>query len=183
MKIYDDIGVAIPEIYLPRPGTDLKKWAVIACDQFTSEPEYWQRVASEVGAAPSTLNLVYPEIHLDAPDKEKRIASIQATMRKYLSDGLLKPRDGILYVERQVAGKKRKGLLLCLDLECYDYNKSSSSLIRATEGTIVERLPPRMSIREHAALELPHILVLIDDPECTVIEPIEAEPPEPPGAV
>ena len=95
-------------------------------------------------------------------------------MRKYLDEGILQPRDGLIYVERTVGGKTRKGLMLCLDLECYDYNKGSSSLIRATEGTIVDRLPPRMKIREGAALELPHILVLIDDPKRTVIEPLSA---------
>lgn len=175
MKIYDDIGVGIPQIYLPRSGTDLRKWAVIACDQFTSEPEYWQRVSSEVNSAPSTLNLVFPEIYLEAPGKQERIDRIQATMRRYLADGLLTPREGMLYVERQVGGRKRRGLLLCLDLECYDYRKGSRSLIRATEGTIIDRLPPRMSIRERAPLELPHILVLIDDPRHTVIGPIEAD--------
>ncbi len=176
MKTYNDIGVGIPEVYLPRPGTDLQKWAIIACDQYTSEPEYWERVRREVGDAPSTLNLVLPEIYLEQPRKDERIRSIQATMRRYLSDGLLVPRAGPVYVERLVGGKSRKGLLLCLDLERYDYNKGSSSLIRATEGTIVDRLPPRMAIREGAALELPHILVLIDDPGQTVIEPIGADP-------
>ncbi len=174
MKIYDDIGVLIPEIYLPKQGTDLKKWAVIACDQFTSEPEYWQEVEKIVGHAPSTLNLTFPEIHLEEPGKEERIQRIQAAMRKYLDDGLLQPREGLVYVERTVGGKRRKGLVLALDLERYDYNKGSSSLVRATEGTIVDRLPPRMKIRSGAALELPHILVLIDDPKCTVIEPTGA---------
>ena len=172
MKSYDDIGIMVPEVYLPVPGTDLKKWAVIACDQFTSEPEYWREVEKIVGKAPSTLNLTFPEIRLEDTGKAEHIESIQTTMRKYLDDGLLKPRSGLIYVERTVAGKMRKGLVLCLDLEKYDYTKSSTSLIRATEGTIVDRLPPRMKIREGAALELPHILVLIDDPEFTVIEPI-----------
>ncbi len=172
MKSYDDIGVMIPEVCLPKPGTDLKKWAVIACDQFTSEPEYWREVEKIVGKAPSTLNLTFPEIHLEDPGKAERIQSIQATMRKYLAEGILQPRTGLIYVERKVAGKTRKGLILCLDLEVYDYTKSSSSLIRATEGTIVDRLPPRMKIREEAVLELPHILVLIDDPNSTVIEPL-----------
>ncbi len=95
-------------------------------------------------------------------------------MRKYMDEGILQPHDGLVYVERTVGGKTRKGIVLCLDLECYDYNKGSSSLIRATEGTIVDRLPPRMKIREGAALELPHILVLIDDPKRTVIEPLSA---------
>lgn len=173
MRIHEDIGVLSPQVYLPKPGTDLRKWAVIACDQFTSEPEYWREVEKIVGEAPSTLNLTFPEVYLEAPGKEERIARIQATMRKYLDEGLLLPQDGMVYVERGAAGKVRKGLLLALDLECYDYNTGSSSLIRATEGTIVERLPPRMKIREGAALELPHILVLIDDPAGTVIEPLE----------
>ena len=93
-------------------------------------------------------------------------------MKEYLDEGVLQPRDGIVYVERTVSGKTRKGIILCLDLERYDYNKGSASLIRATEGTIVDRLPPRMKIREGALLELPHILVLIDDPQRTVIEPL-----------
>jgi hypothetical protein len=172
LKSYDDIGVMIPEVWLPKPGTDLKKWAVIACDQFTSEPEYWHEVEKIVGKAPSTLNLIFPEIYLEDPGKAERIRSIQGTMRKYLDEGNIQPRTGLIYIERKVAGKTRKGLVLCLDLELYDYTKNSNSLIRATEGTIVDRLPPRMKIREGAVLELPHILVLIDDPNSTVIEPM-----------
>lgn len=172
MKIYNDIGIMIPEVFLPKRGVDLKKWAVVACDQFTSEPEYWREVEKIVGKAPSTLNLTFPEIYLEAPGKEERIKNIQNKMREYLDSGIVQPRSGLIYVERTVAGKTRKGLLLCVDLEQYDYNKGSSSLIRATEGTIVDRLPPRMKIREGAALELPHILVLIDDPKRTVIEPL-----------
>jgi hypothetical protein len=175
MKSYYDIGVCIPEIFLPRAGTDLEKWAVIACDQFTSEPEYWGKVRELVGDAPSTLNMVLPEIELEAPGKDERIRKIQQAMHQYLHSGLLQGREGTLYVERRIGAKMRRGLLLCLDLERYDYNKGSSSLIRATEGTIVERLPPRMAIREGAALEVPHILVLIDDPDRTVIEPIQRD--------
>ncbi len=172
MKIISDIGVQIPQVYLPKPGLDLTKWAVIACDQFTSEPEYWREVEKIVGDAPSTLNLTFPEVYLEKPGVEQRIQNIQAAMRKYLDAGILQPREGLIYVERTVAGKTRKGIVLALDLEHYDYNKGSSSLIRATEGTIMDRLPPRMKIREGAALELPHILVLIDDPYRTVIEPL-----------
>jgi hypothetical protein len=174
MKIIPDLGIQIPQVYLPRPGTDLQKWAVIACDQFTSEPEYWHDVEKIVGDAPSTLHLTFPEVHLEKAGGGERIRNIQASMKKYLEAGILQPRDGIIYIERTVAGKTRKGIVLCLDLECYDYNKGSSSLIRATEGTIVDRLPPRIKIREGAALELPHILVLIDDPNHTVIEPLGA---------
>ena len=172
MKIINDLGIQIPQVYLPKPGTDFTKWAVIACDQFTSQPEYWTEVERMVGDAPSTLNLTFPEVYLEKPGGEERIKSIQATMRKYMDEGILQPHDGFIYVERTVDGKTRKGIVLCLDLEAYDYTEGSSSLIRATEGTIVDRLPPRMKIREGALLELPHILVLIDDPNRTVIEPL-----------
>jgi len=174
MKNIMDIGIQVPEIYLPRPGTDLEKWAVIACDQFTSEPEYWEEVERIVGGAPSTLNLTFPEVYLEKPGGEDRIQGIQSKMREYLAAGVLQPREGLIYVERTAGGRMRRGIVLALDLEAYDYTKGSSSLIRATEGTIVERLPPRMKIREGAALELPHILVLIDDPQGTVIEPLAA---------
>ena len=174
MKIVSDIGIQIPQVYLPKRGTDLTKWAVIACDQFTSQPEYWNEVEKIVGSAPSTLNLIFPEVYLEKSGADERIQNIQSTMRKYMDEGILQPYDGLVYVERTVGGKTRKGILLCLDLECYDYTKGSSGLIRATEGTIVDRLPPRMKIREGAALELPHILVLIDDPNRTVIEPLSA---------
>ena len=174
MKIINDLGFQIPQVYLPKPGTDLTKWAVIACDQFTSQPEYWNEVEKIVGDAPSTLNLTFPEVYLEKPGGEERIGNIQNTMRKYMDQGILQPQDGLVYVERTVDGKTRKGIVLALDLEAYDYNKGSSSLIRATEGTIVDRLPPRIKIREGATVELPHILVLIDDPSHTVIEPLSA---------
>ncbi|GAB4538957.1 MAG: DUF1015 domain-containing protein [Anaerolineales bacterium] len=174
MKIISDLGIQIPEIYLPNANIDPSKWAVIACDQFTSEPEYWQDAEKIVGAAPSALRLTFPEVYLEQPGAAERIQSIQAAMKRYLQERILESRNGFIYVERSVAGKTRKGLMLCLDLERYDYHKGSSSLIRATEGTIEERLPPRMKIREGAQLELPHILVLIDDPQHTVIEPLRA---------
>jgi hypothetical protein len=174
MKIIPHLGIQIPQVYLPKSGTDLTKWAVIACDQFTSQPEYWNNVEKIVGDAPSTLNLTFPEVYLEKPGGDDRIHNIQTTMRKYMEQGILQPHDGLVYVERTVDGKTRKGIVLSLDLEAYDYNKGSSSLIRATEGTIVDRLPPRMKIREGAPIELPHILVLIDDPNRTVIEPLSA---------
>jgi hypothetical protein len=174
MKTYIDIGVQIPQVYLPKPGTDLTRWAVIACDQFTSQPEYWQQVEEFVGKAPSTLNLILPEVYLEKPGEAECIQHIQSNMRDYLDKGILQPRDGLIYVERSVAGKTRKGIMLSLDLERYDFTRGSNNLIRATEGTIIERLPPRMKIRQGAPLELPHILVLIDDPGHTVIEPLTA---------
>jgi Protein of unknown function (DUF1015) len=167
-------GFRLPRTCLPAPGIDLKKWAVVACDQYTSEPGYWDAVTREVGNAPSTLNLIFPEVHLSAPDAPARIARIQQTMQKYLADGLLREHDGAILVERTVHGRTRRGLMLELDLEHYDFRPGSTSLIRPTEGTIVARLAPRIEVRRGAALELPHILVLIDDPQCTVIEPIAA---------
>ena len=171
-RTYASIGVQIPSVYLPRVGVDMTKWAVVACDQYTSQPEYWREVERIADDHPSTLHLTLPEIWLGKPGEAKRIASIQSRMREYLANDVLEPHSGLLYIERTVEHKSRKGLLLCLDLERYDYNKGSQSLVRATEGTIIERLPPRMKIREGALLELPHILVLIDDPQRTVIEPL-----------
>jgi hypothetical protein len=174
MKTFPGIGVQIPQILLPRPGLDLQKWAIIACDQFTSEPEYWEKVCQLVGDAPSTYNLVLPEVCLGKPEEAARLKSTQQAMQKYLQDNLLVPHEGLILVERAVDGKTRHGLMLALDLERYDYNKGSQTLVRATEGTILERLPPRIKIRQGALLELPHILVLIDDPNRTVIEPVLA---------
>ncbi len=172
MKNYPEIGVQIPEILLPKSKIDLTKWAVIACDQFTSQPEYWRQVEALVGDAPSTLHLILPEIYLESPDVEVRIPRIHASMQNYLDRQILQSYQGILLVERSVNNNTRHGMLLALDLERYDYQQGSQSLIRATEGTILERLPPRIRIRQNAPLELPHILVLIDDPERTVIEPL-----------
>src|SRR5512135_2089468 len=172
MQNIPEIGIQIPRILLPKPGTDLTRWAVIACDQFTSEPGYWQSVQELVGDAPSTYHMILPEVFLGTPEEEQRIQSTQAVMRKYLDEGYFTPYDGLVLVERIVGGKTRHGLVLALDLEKYDYNQGSQTLIRATEGTILDRLPPRIKIRQGACIELPHILVLIDDPGFTVIEPL-----------
>ena len=174
MQTAASIGVQAPRILLPKPGIDLTQWAVIACDQFTSEPEYWQQVAETVGDAPSTYHITLPEIYLDTPEEDRRVQQIRAHMQDYLDRDLLVEHAGFILVERTVAGKTRHGIMLALDLEQYDYNKGSTSLIRATEGTILERIPPRVRIRSGAPLELPHILVLIDDPQHTVIEPLVA---------
>jgi hypothetical protein len=178
MRIYPSIGVHIPHILLPRPDINPAQWAVVACDQFTSQPEYWQKVAGLVGDAPSTYHLILPEVMLGTAAEAARIASIQATMHEYLEQNLLEPYEGLMLVERTVGGRTRHGLMLALDLEQYDYRPGSQTPIRATEGTIVDRLPPRIKIREGAPLELPHILVLIDDPEQTVIEPLFAHKAE-----
>lgn len=167
-------GVQIPTVLLPKSGVDLHKWAVIACDQFTSEPEYWAQVAAIVGEEPSTYHITLPEVYLDSAEEAARVRSIRDTMRDYLERGLFEEFSGIVLVERTASGKTRHGLMLALDLEQYDYSKGSTSLIRATEGTILERIPPRVRIRSGAPLELPHILVLIDDPDASVIEPLVA---------
>jgi hypothetical protein len=171
-RTFDEIGIQIPQVYLPASGIDLAKWAVVACDQYTSEPEYWRRVEQIVGDSPSTLHLVLPEIYLGTPQEAEKTRSINAHMQDYLEQGQLVPQEGIFYVERQFGDRLRRGILLCLDLERYDFRKGSQSLIRATEGTIINRLPPRMQIRENAILEVPHILVLIDDAGRSVIEPL-----------
>lgn len=167
-------GFRLPRMLLPRPGIDLRKWAVVACDQHTAEPGYWEQVAREVGDAPSTLQLIFPEVYLGASDAQARIARIRQAMRRYLADGVFVDHDGAVLVQRSVDGRTRRGLMLELDLEHYDYGAGSTSLIRPTEGTMVERLAPRIEVRRDAPLELPHILVLIDDPQRTVIEPLAA---------
>ena len=174
MRFYDSLALAVPDVLLPGSGVDLSKWAVIACDQFTSEPEYWQKVRELVGDAPSGLNLIYPEVYLGEAQAEARIARIREQMRLYLDKGIFVEAEGLVYVERRTGSGVRKGILACLDLEHYDFNKGSTSLIRATEGTILSRIPPRVKIREGAPLEIPHIMVLIDDPQDTVIGPLSA---------
>ena len=150
---------------------DAHRWAVVACDQFTSEPEYWEDAAAIVGDAPSTLRLFLPEAYLSRAEQE--IPSIQATMKQYLSEVLCEHPDSMIYVERtQSDGTIRHGLVLAVDLEAYDYTRGSSSLIRATEATVLERIPPRVAIRRGADIELPHVMLLVDDPARTVLEPL-----------
>ena len=175
----NDVGVCVPRVMLPKRKADFYRWAVVACDQYTSQPAYWEKAASIVGKAPSTLDLILPEAYLGKPDEAERIASIRSHMQTYMDHGILEERpQGFVLVTRSVAGKVRTGLVMALDLEAYDYKKGATTIIRATEGTIVERIPPRLKIREGAPLELPHILVLIDDPDCTVIEPVKAREKE-----
>ena len=171
---FPKIGVRVPKVLLPSKNIDLQRWAVVACDQYTSQLEYWQEVEKLVQNSPSTLNLIFPEVYLEAPGKQERIKKIVKSMKEYLSKGYLQETDPcLILVDRKTKNvASRKGLILSIDLEKYDYNKGSSSIIRATEGTILERLPPRIEVRKDAIIELPHILVLIDDPEKTVIEPL-----------
>jgi hypothetical protein len=169
-----ELALEVPTILLPKAGVDLNRWAVIACDQYTSEPEYWQAVDRMIADQPSTLRLVFPEVYLEDEDGDARIADINASMDKYLAEGVLAEQEkGFILLDRKTSHvPSRKGLIVALDLEAYDYRPGSKTLIRATEGTIVDRLPPRIRVRENAAVELPHIMVLIDDPEQTVIEPL-----------
>lgn len=177
---FAQIGLQVPTLLLPRAGLDLTRWAVVACDQYTSQPGYWAEVENLVGEAPSTLRLMLPEIFLGAEDEARRIAAIQDTMRRYLAERILVAQPpGFLLVERETGrGRTRKGLIAALDLEHYDFNPGAKTLIRPTEGTILERLPPRIRVRENAPLELPHVMVLIDDREHSVIDPLFAEPQE-----
>lgn len=174
MRKYDSLALAVPDILLPKPGTDLSKWAVIACDQYTSEPEYWRSVEEFVAESPSTLRLIYPEVYLGEAQADARIERIRETMRDYLKTGIFASAEAFVYVERCTGSGVRKGLVACLDLEHYDFKKGSTSLIRATEGTILSRIPPRVRIREGAPLEVPHTMVLVDDPVNTVIGPLTA---------
>ena len=172
MRNYPSIGIQIPDILLPNETIDLSKWSVIACDQFTSQPEYWDEVRKFVNQSPSTLNLILPEVYLGKPEKKSFVAGIQQSMRTYLEKNIITPTEGMVLIERISNAGTRHGLLLALDLEKYSFEQDSSSIIRATEGTIVDRLPPRIRIRKNAILECPHILVLIDDPEKSIIEPL-----------
>lgn len=163
------------DILLPKLDSDgMKKWSVVACDQYTGEPDYWKSVSDTVGNAPSALNLILPEIYLEEPDCEKRIEKINDVMAEYMKNGLFTEyKDCFVLTRRtQADGRLRAGLVGCIDLEMYDYNKGSKSQVRATEATVKSRIPPRVKIRMNAPLELPHIMILIDDPENTVIEPL-----------
>ncbi len=171
-RFYENVGLCSPKVLLPKKEIDYKKWSVVACDQYTSEPEYWNSVKEIVGNNPSTLKITFPEIYLEDSDKHERIGNIVGTMKEYISKKIFDENMGFVYVERQIKNKIRKGLVVALDLEKYNYNKGSTTLVRATEGTILERLPPRIEIRKDAPLELPHIMVLIDDPKGKVIEKI-----------
>lgn len=164
----------IPEIMMPREGTDLSKWAVIACDQYTSQPEYWAETNRIVGDAPSTLRLTLPEVYLEDADVASHIERIHKTMQQYVQDGTLRTLPaGAVLTERWSGGSApRRGIVLAVDLEAYEYTPGSASLIRPTEKTVVERIPPRLKVREGACLELPHIMILIDDPDRRIIEPL-----------
>lgn len=173
MKQFPQAYLASTDALLPAAGIDKTKWAVIACDQFTADPAYWQAVQDEVDGAPSTLRITLPEIYLD--ETQKRVPQINACMAQYLDQGVFAPPlDGFLLIRRQTSTGVRTGLLAALDLEAYDYRAGAQSPVRATEGTILARIPPRVAIRQHAPVELPHVMVLFDDADNTVLGPLLA---------
>ncbi len=156
------------------PKESLEKWSVIACDQFTSDAEYWDKTEKYVGKANSTLNITFPEIYLEKVDNQTKINEINSCMLDYLNKDIFNEyKDAMIYIERtQPDGRIRQGIIGAVDLEEYEYQKGSKKLIRATEGTIIERIPPRVQIRKDALLEAPHIILLIDDVKKSIIEPL-----------
>ena len=170
MKKIEDFGIRVPEILLPK-NIDVKSWSVIACDQYTQDLDYWKKAEAAAAGKPSTLNLILPEVYLNSPDKAARIEKIRKTMKSYIAEGAGSqgsvfdtPHKSMIYIERKTAfGRMRRGLVTQIDLETYEWKPFSKANIRATEATIVERIPPRMEIRRGAPLELPHIMLLVDD--------------------
>ena len=174
--LFETLPFRPADILLPQ-NCDLGLWSVVACDQYTSQPEYWQRVEERVGRAPSSLRLILPESCLDGPSVETDIMEINNTMSRYLREErfALLPQT-MIYVERTLHnGKLRRGLVGMVDLEQYDYEPGSPAQVRATEGTVLSRIPPRVAVRKNAPIELPHVMLLTDDPERTVIEPLARE--------
>ena len=163
------------DIMLPKDAP-MEKWAVIACDQFTSDAAYWQRVKETAAGSPSTYNLVLPEALLGTPEEETQTALINRTMAEYMEQGVFETHpQSFIYVERTMEnGTIRKGLIGMVDLEAYDFNVGSTADIRATEKTVLERIPPRVKVRKDAPVELPHIIMLCDDHDKVLIEPISA---------
>ena len=174
MKTTDIPAVAIPDILLPKDGTDLKKWAVIACDQYTSEPEYWEACDRYVADAPSALRIVLPEVKLGIETEEQiaeDLKDIASNIDRYISEGVwADPVEGFIITDRSTSlHPSRRGIMLAVDLETYEFKPGNKALIRATEGTVLSRIPPRVKIRANAKVELPHIMLLYDDPEDKVI--------------
>lgn len=169
----ENVGIIFPEILIPEEKTNLKKWAVVACDQFTSNQDYWTKVGRIVGGVPSTLHIIVPEVYLKTGDMEERISHAKETMTSYIEDGILvRLPKGVILVERETGYRTRVGLILAVDLEKYDPDGSKKPLIRATEETVSDRVPIRVKLREGAVLECPHTMVLIDDLKNSVIGPV-----------
>lgn len=181
-ETFKKYALSVPDVLLPRDGSDLSRWAVIACDQFTQDHAYWQNVASFAGNNPSTINMILPEVFLEETGRAERLASIRKTMKQYLGSTdtttcntgvFAPPMHGFVYIERKTAyGRTRKGLVVAIDLDAYDWKPDSTALIRATEATIVDRIPPRMEIRRDAPIESPHIMLLVNDPGKIFVEAV-----------
>lgn len=166
-------GLKVPDILLPKKEIDLSKWAVIACDQYTQDFEYWKNLEDRIGSSPSTLHITLPEVYLESPDRRQKIEQIRKTMKEYrdTSNVFDKEFTACIYIERKTRwDRTRMGLIVAIDLEAYDWKPESKNLIRATEATIIERIPPRMEIRRGAPLDLPHIMLLVNDPTHSLIE-------------
>jgi len=159
------------DILLPKTK-NMTEWSVVACDQYTSEPAYWDSVKKTIGGLPSTYNLVFPEIYLKTADFDETISNINRSMASYISDNLFEEhKSTYIYTERTLRnGSVRKGIIGAIDLEDYDYNVGSQTAVRATEGTVLDRIPPRVQIRQNAPLEFPHVMLLIDDESKSIIE-------------
>ena len=172
---FDGLAFRPADILLPQ-NCDYTKWSVVACDQYTSQPEYWQEVEELVGSAPSTLRLILPESCLDGPSVETDIMEVNNTMTRYLREERFRTLPAsLIYVERRLDNLRlRRGLVGMVDLEQYDYEPGAEAQVRATEGTVMARIPPRVAVRKNAPLELPHVMLLADDPEKTVLEPLSA---------
>ncbi len=168
-----DKNISFSSANILLPKKDFENWATIACDQYTSEPEYWDKVKNTAADKPSALNVILPEVYLTA-DNSKYIENINTTMKQYIEDDIFDTfADSMIYVERvQSDGAVRRGIVGKIDLECYDYRSGTSAEIRATEQTVLSRIPPRVEIRKNAPLELPHVMLLFDDAENTVISPL-----------
>ena len=175
MECWDHVAIAPTDILLPAPGIDPAAWAVVACDQYTSQPEYWQAVEKTVGEKPSALRITLPEIYL--AQSGELVPRIHQAMAEYLQKGILREavRCGFVLTERTTPSGSRLGLIAAADLESYDFDPGSRSMIRATEGTILSRIPPRLAVRQGAPLECPHVLLLLDDMQETVVEPLYAK--------
>ena len=162
-------------ILLPAEQIPLEQWGCVACDQFTSDRSYWERAAEAAAGSPSALNLILPEVYLEESDVSARVAKIHETMEDYAHNVLTRAVDGFIYVERtERSGRVRQGLVGKIDLEAYSYAQGARQAIRPSERTVEERIPPRMAVRRGACLETPHVMMLADDPACTLIEPIGA---------
>ncbi|MDR3311576.1 MAG: DUF1015 domain-containing protein [Spirochaetaceae bacterium] len=173
-NILEPFGLAVPNILVPRAvsPSNLTAWAVVACDQYTQDRAYWKKVEEERKGKPSTLSLIFPEVFLEDPGKKERIASIHAAMREYLGGNVFAPAmRGMMYIERVTEyGRKRAGLVTAIDLDGYHWDPAKKAKIRATEATVPARLPPRMEIRRGAPLEIPHVMLLVNDPEGLLVE-------------